>query len=274
MIPLLCPCCKKALFREEKRFVCENSHSFDLARQGYVNLLIGSSTRAHGDDKAMCRARRDFLEKGYYKELLGAVSRILSEELKDGFSVLDAGCGEGYYTAGIASSLEKEGKRGEFFGIDISKNALALCGSRFGKKENVTLAVSSVYEMPFPDECFDALLSFFAPYSEAEFLRVLKPGGLLLRALPEEKHLLSLKKAVYETVYENEKKAEVGQGFTDPVEKRLEGRIFLEDGADIKNLFFMTPYAHKTSPKDLEKLERLTSLETEIDFGIIKSYKK
>jgi len=104
---LICPVCRKPLKKEEKRYICESGHSFDCAKQGYVNLLQSqkSSQKRHGDDKLMIKARTDFLEKGYYDTMLNAVVDFCMKYAPDDVKIVDVGCGECYYTKSVYESL-------------------------------------------------------------------------------------------------------------------------------------------------------------------------
>ncbi len=263
---LICPVCSLPLKIEEKRALCENGHSFDRAKEGYFNLLLSSSTKGHGDDKGMLLARRDFLEKGYYSHLLSAIEEeVLRVFPKEGILV-DAGCGEGYYTVSVLEKIFEAEKKASLFAFDIAKEAARLTAKKLRK--NGTVFVGSSYKMPLASSSADVILSLFSPFSGEEFLRVLKPGGFLICASPMPEHLFALKKAVYDTPKKNEKTAEITEGLTPVSSKRVKKMIEILSGEDLRALFGMTPYAHKTSREDMAKLERISSLEVETDFGI------
>ena len=117
------------------------------------------------------------------------------------------------------------------------------------------------------------IISLFAPFCLEEFTRVLKDGGIIIRAVPLEKHLLALKAAVYDTVYENKLESIDCEGFRLLERRDVRGRIHLDSHEDINSVFSMTPYYYKTGAKDKEKLEKLAQLDTEIEFGLF-VYKK
>lgn len=267
---LICPVCEKPLKKGEKTYTCENLHSFDIARKGYVNLLMSqnSKNKQHGDDKLMVRARRDFLTKDYYKPLCDALAQAADEYLPKGGTLLDAGCGECYYTGNIYDFLYTQGKNPQVLGVDISKNALEL-----SSKGNVEKAVASVFSLPVASDSVDLLISIFAPYSGKEFLRVMHTGSMMLLVIPLEDHLWELKNAVYESPYKNEVADTALQGFEFLGITEVKDSIALVSNDDILNLFTMTPYYYKTSEPDYKKLTKLTSLTTKIEFGIL-AYKK
>ena len=255
-----------------KCLVCEKNHSFDIAKSGYVNLLMSQQIKdkRHGDDRLMVNSRRDFLNKGYYNPLLEKLLPTVARYAKDGCKILDAGCGECWYTANIYEHLERNHIRPELFGVDISKDALAAGAKR---NHDIELAVASVFHIPVGDGACDILLSVFAPFCHEEFVRILKAGGILIRVIPLEKHLLSLKTAVYDRVYENKPESLELEGFELLETQEVKGSIHLENNEDIRHVFTMTPYYYKTSAKDQQKLAALPELDTEIEFGIF-TYRK
>lgn len=269
---LICPVCSRPLQLEEKRAFCEAGHSFDRGKEGYFNLLLSSSAGGHGDDKAMLLARRAFLDKGYYGHLLNALKEICLERFGSGCTLVDAGCGEGYYTDSICRALTEKVGSVSFFAFDIAKDAAKMVAKKM--RESATVFVSSAYRMPLASGSADGILSLFAPFAREEYLRVLKPGGLLIRAYPLEDHLFELKKAVYDTPLKNEAVSDPGEGWESIEEKRVRKRVEISSNEDITALFGMTPYAHKTSEQDRNKLNGLQKLSVETDFGIAVYRKK
>ena len=264
MTKFICPICKTPL-AGERSLKCENGHCFDRAKSGYINLLSGKGGN-HGDPKDMVLARKSFLDKGYYEPLRENVADTAKDITPNNGTLLDCGCGECYYTDRIKELLPDA----HVMGIDVSKDAV-----NYGCKRNksLDLAVASVYAMPVADSFVDTAVSIFAPCAAEEFARVLKPGGHLIMAIGGEDHLWSLKKAVYDTPYKNEVADYSMKGFEFIGKKNLKYIIDLACTEDIKNLFSMTPYYHKTSQSDMVKLDELNTLTTEIEFEIL-IYKK
>lgn len=256
---LICPVCREKLGISGKTYTCPNRHSFDIAKSGYVNLLLSkhAGKTVHGDNKLMVQARRDFLEKGYYSPLREAVC----EKVRGGV-ILDAGCGEGYYTVGIADTFPNA----EIYGIDISKTAVDVASKR---KKNVTFATASVFHIPVADRSCDTLVTIFSPYCSEEFQRVIKQGGAMIMAIPSENHLWELKQAIYDTPYKNEVKPYELDGFGLVSKKRITYKFTLESQADIQSLFSMTPYFYRTGYTQSIKLSELKSLETTADFEVL-----
>ena len=131
MPELTCPVCGGALHREERSLRCGAGHCYDIARQGYVNLLRTnrSKDKRHGDDKRMVAARTAFLDAGYYAPLRDAIAAAATEYTSGDADVLDAGCGEGYYTAHVLHTLQAQGASPSVCGVDISRDAL-ICAHR------------------------------------------------------------------------------------------------------------------------------------------------
>lgn len=268
---LTCPVCSLALKVEEKGAFCENGHHFDRAKEGYFNLLLSSSGKGHGDDKGMLLSRRAFLEKGYYSHLLDALEKECVRVFPEKGVFVDAGCGEGYYTASMAEKFLSSEKKAALFAFDIAKDAAKLTAKKIGKKG--TVFVGSCYKMPLESSSADVILSVFSPLAEEEFLRVLKPGGYLICAAPMPDHLFALKKAVYEVPKKNEKNVQMIPGFSQVSFQRVQKEIHLSCSEDVSALFGMTPYAHKTSRQDLAKLSLISEICVETDFGIY-TYRK
>ena len=255
----ICPKCKTPLFDEGNSLFCVGRHCFDKSKYKYVNLLLQNGGQNHGDNKLMIRSRKSFLDKGYYDHLRRALCAAITKYLSDGV-ILDAGCGEGYYLDGLF------GTDFELFGIDISKDALIYASKRQTK---IQTAVASVYSMPVADDSCDAVLSVFSPFAREEFLRVLKSGGYLFSVIPGALHLFDLKKAVYETPYENDVADFEVDGFELVENIPIEKVIHLDSNEDIMNLMSMTPYFYRTSARDIEKLRAIPSLDTLTQFNIL-----
>lgn len=263
----LCPLCGSPLTMEERRFSCPKGHMFDRAASGYVNLFLnkGPSAKRHGDDKKMIRARTEFLVTGAYKSLSDKLVSLSVPLLHDGDVFLDAGCGEGHYISLLAEQLQAEQKSCTLLGIDLSKEALTAAAKR---KLDITLAVASVFHLPVGDQSISLLWNVFAPMADAEYARVLKPGGFLIRVFPLEEHLMGLKELLYDEVYQNKPTEPEIPGLRLLETHSIRETLHLTSREAIDALFKMTPYYYKTSAADQEKLSGLDELTTPIAFGI------
>lgn len=259
---LICPVCQEKLIFDEHSARCANGHIFDIAREGYVNLL--RSTRPGetiGDDKTSARCRRDFLNKGYYRALQAALCRLFSD--KSG-NVLDICCGEGYYTSALG-----ENENLHVFGFDISKEMVRLAA----KRGNGRYFVANMNAIPIADASMDYATHLFAPFHEASFARVLKPGGRLYTVIPGKRHLFGLKQVLYDTPYENDEQLPQTSLLRPVGITKISDEITLASQEDIQAVFRMTPYYFHTSPADKEKLLGITSLSTRVEF-VIAEYEK
>ena len=255
-----CPLCAAPLERKAGAYRCPGAHSFDLAKEGYVHLLPPNQKHSAlpGDDRDMVLARRDFLSKEYYQPLLNTICIQILALPGEAPALLDAGCGEGYYTAGICQALRAAGRQPRMAGTDISKFALRTAAKR---EKGAEFAVASSYRLPLADGSVDALLNCFSPLALEEFRRVLRPGGQFLYVVPGAEHLWEMKEILYETPYPNEEKETPYQGFAYREIVPVDGTVLLDRREDIQNLFRMTPYFWKTPRAGAERLaarERLT----------------
>lgn len=256
----LCPVCRSKLFALPSQMRCLKGHSFDIAKRGYVNLLLDNAhNKRHGDDKLMVDSRTKFLNKGYYEPLRKAVCEVIGI----GCKVLDSGCGEGYYTEAIAMN-------NNVCGIDISKYALKVAAKRC---KDVPFAVASISDIPLQNASRDVIVNVFAPDSPEEFSRVLCDKGRLITVQPMERHLFGLKSAIYDNPYLNPAVEFERDGYRLLSTKELKYSITLDCNEDIISLFKMTPYYYKTGKADQEKLNKLNSLETELEFCILEYQK-
>lgn len=259
---LTCPVCGNKLTRCAAAIRCETGHSFDMAKEGYVNLLRATkSGDLIGDDKLSARSRRDFLNCGYYAPLKDELCRIFAD--KEG-ALLDICCGEGYYTAALG-----ENPNLQVYGFDISREMVRLAA----KRGNGTYFVANMANIPVAAECMDFCTHLFAPFNESAFSRVLKPGGRLFTVLPGKYHLWGLKRALYDTPYENDEKLPVTDQLRFVGSHKVTAQITLASQEDIQAVFRMTPYYFHTSEKDKQKLLSLHALQTPIEF-VIAEYEK
>jgi len=262
-----CPICGAPLKRGERSYLCPSGHSFDIAREGHTHLLPANRkhSKLPGDDKGMANARRAFLEKGYYAPLRDALCELSVSLTEDQPRVLDSGCGEGYYTAGIFDALTDAGKTPRMAGIDISKSILRLAAKR---PQPIEYAVASSYHLPVADDGIDLLINCFSPLAPEEFRRVLVPGGHFLYVVPSARHLWEMKEILYDRPYPNEVKETPYEGFRYVTIRHVEAVIRLQTQEDIHALFQMTPYYWKTPRDGVARLSVLDTLDTTISFDI------
>ena len=262
-----CPLCGGTLARTVHSYVCTTGHSFDIASEGYVNLLPANRKHSKdpGDDKNMVRARNRFLSGGWYAPLRDALAENIAALAPENAAFLDCGCGEGYYTTGIADTLTEAGIPAQISGIDISKQAVRRAAKRLKAAE---FAVASCYRLPLADESVNVLLACFSPLAINEFRRVLKPGGAFVYVVPAPRHLWEMKRVLYEKTYENPLLMPEYDGFSHEETVTVSRRVTLPSQETIADLFTMTPYLWKTPREGVERLKALETLELETSFDV------
>jgi 23S rRNA (guanine745-N1)-methyltransferase len=261
------------LLFQAPQYRCENGHCFDRAKEGYVNLL--PAHRKHsadpGDDKHMLRSRREFLQSDYYRPLAERVAALCAAErqpdLDTPFSLLDIGCGEGYYTAVVADRLRASGqtKRLWIGGIDISKDAARMAAKRY---RQVDVAVASNAEIPLPSDFVDCVLRIFAPSYAAEVRRIMKPGGLLITVTPGERHLHALRQLIYQQPSLHRSPVVEIAGLRHVQRERLDAVIEVSGKGACERLLAMTPYFWQASAEKQRHIASLDRLRVETSFCI------
>ena len=243
-------------------------HCYDFAAGGYVNLTSPGQSNG-GDSKSAVRARSAFLDTEHYRPIADELCATLKKHCINGGLVIDAGCGEGYYSTAVARSGFMS------VGFDLSKFATDAAAKRARREglENTFFGTASVFSMPVCDSSADAVVNVFAPCVESEYCRVLKDGGSLVVVYAGPEHLWGLKGAIYEQTHVNEERADLPQGMCLCERSRLCYDVTIRGNESIQNLFAMTPYYWKTSQNDVKKLEGLEELTTRIDI-IFAVYKK
>lgn len=251
---LLCPICGAPLAKRERALVCPSHHSFDIARQGYVNLLPVQQKHSQdpGDTREQVLSRRAFLDTGTYAPILEALIEAAREYGASG-ELLDVGCGEGYYCAGLSQALGLP-----LTGVDISKEAVRAAAARY-KGPNWLCATAA--HLPVGDEGVGLLTSLFALTLPEEFLRVLRPGGLYIQVVAAEDHLLGLKRIIYDRLTHKEKHTtQELPGLT-----RLHSQHIAFDFTLTKEqipwLFAMTPHLFRIGKAGAARLAQAQTLE-------------
>ena len=248
-----CPLCAQPLRREEKRYVCPQGHSFDIARQGYVNLLTVQQKHSldPGDTRQQVLSRRAFLESGFYAPISEALNQAALDYIAQG-EILDVGCGEGYYSARLAAALGAP-----LTGLDISKEAVRCAAGQY--KAYAWLCATAAH-IPVPDGSVGTLSSLFALTLPGEFRRVLRKNGLFLQVLAAEDHLLGLKSIVYDVLTHKQKNtAPALPGFA-LLESRQIRFDFTAEGEQIQRLFAMTPHLFRIGKAGAQRLAEATVL--------------
>jgi len=273
-----CPVCGEPLAQDDRAFRCVEGHVFDIAREGYVNLLLPQHRRSKdpGYSREMIAGRRDFFDAGYYQRLADRVADVIISYLPGQAerAVLDAGCGEGYYLRRLRVRLGEQGQDGSTLlcGIDLSKHAIRVAARRDPRG---LYAVAGIYRMPVLPCRIDVLLTHFSPVSAADFRRVVRPGGVVIVGGPGEDHLYSLKKVLYETPAKHEATHTLADepGFEVIDTHRIRYNVALRGRGEVANLLLMTPYYWSADQVTQVRLAELDSLDTEVDV-VLHAYRR
>lgn len=248
---LLCPLCGKLLEKTDHAWQCPDRHSFDIARQGYVNLLPVQRKRSlqPGDTKEQVRSRRVFLDGGFYAPIAAALCEMAKNCAGP---ILDVGCGEGYYSSRLQEALGTE-----LIGLDISKEAVRYAA---GRHKNAMWLCASAARLPVPDHSMGLVTSLFALTIPEEFKRVLRPDGAFIQVLAAEDHLLGLKSIIYPKLKHKEKDSVPELPGFRLVKSQHLRFTFTVEGGQVQNLLSMTPHVYRISKEGAERLLKTQTL--------------
>jgi 23S rRNA (guanine745-N1)-methyltransferase len=307
-----CPACGAGLERDGQVLRCENGHAFDVARRGYVNLLLAQHRRSAdpGYSKAMITSRHEFFAAGHYHRLADGIADLIIAYLPeaagpaevrgrveagtDARVVLDAGCGEGYYLRCLRERLTQRASAGctgesgtgesgtspaavslagtVLAGVDVSKHGIRLAAR---DDPDGQYAVASSYRIPVPPGRVSVLLSHFSPVSADDFLRAVAPGGVVLVGGPGADHLFSVKELVYATPARHVPETALAAvaGFELIATRRIQYPLELRGPGQVGRLLRMTPYFWSAGPQTQARLAGLDALDTEVDV-IVQAYRR
>lgn len=254
---LRCPVCKQPLLKQDAALRCESRHSFDVAKEGYVNLLLShkKKSKSPGDNRAMLRARREFLELGYYQPVNDALYQLLQPA--NGDEILDIGCGEGYFTAEL-----QHHSGAKVSGLDVSRDAIQMAAKKY---RDCSFYVGSSQELPFVDDSFAGVFNINAPINAAEIVRILRPGGLYLRVFPGEEHLFDLKRLIYSEPRLHPVDIMPVEGMQH-IKRDTAEFSFEAKGDAVFNLLMMTPYYWHATEQQQKDIKAMTKLALEARF--------
>ncbi|GGI89232.1 23S rRNA (guanine(745)-N(1))-methyltransferase [Shewanella gelidii] len=260
-----CPICRSPLELNMPTWQCHQGHCFDRAKEGYVNLLPVQNKKSKdpGDNKTMMQARREFLNAGHYQHLSDRVGELALEFAPQTRSILDIGCGEGYYSDRLFNVFSSDNEC-QLHGLDISKSAVRYASKRY---KQMHFCVASVFDMPFVDQSFDLALRIYAPSDLDELKRVICPEGLLITVAPGPMHHFEVKEKIYSDPQPHPESIAEIDGFECLHYERLRSRMNLIDAKDIQNFLQMTPYAWKLTETQKKSMAN-SNFECELDFQI------
>ena len=263
---LICPICAEKLNIRDRQYVCARNHSFDVARQGYVNLLTVQQKHSlnPGDTREQVLSRREFLEAGFYGPIANALIET-AQELGISGQILDVGCGEGYYSSRLADALEAP-----LTGLDISKEAVRCAAAKYKGKQWLCATAAHI---PVEDGSVDLMTSLFALTMPEEFARVLKQGGYYFQVLAAEDHLLGLKGIIYDRLNFKEKNTVPELPGFERVKSVPIRFTFTVEGQQIQNLFSMTPHVFRIGKAGAERLAQ-TEVLTDTASCVLNVYRR
>lgn len=277
---LICPICRAPLQQIDRALKCTANHTFDFAREGYVNLLPSRKKLAAtvGDNPEMLQARRRFLNGKHYAMLSNALNQQVAQLISthhhtsDPLNILDAGCGEGYYLGQLQSHLQATTPQTSccFLGMDVSKTAVRYAAKFY---KNGRFFVSNINTLiPAADQSINILLNIFAPRNPAEFARIMAPNSHLLIVIPKQNHL--------QTVREKFGLLEIEADKQESVVARLANHFQLNQVTTLAeivtltqqpliDLLKMTPNAHHLTKSDWDEVNHTETITTRISFDLM-----
>lgn len=258
-----CPLCGTAMTQSSTGLRCQNGHAFDLSKKGTLYFLQHAIKSEY--NTAMLQARQRVIAAGLYQPVLAKLAEWLPTE----GAVLDVGCGEGSFLAALGKSVA-----GPKIGFDISKEGIYLASGQENTAADYLWCVADLTQLPFTDDAFTTILNIFSPSHYHEFARVLKPGGQLLKVIPESGYLKELRQALYtgdKAAYSNEKVlAKLKTQVTVLASQRLTYQVPLHK-LNFADLVAMTPLSWSADPQKVAELLAHPFSEITIDVTLVRT---
>ncbi|MCD7840581.1 MAG: methyltransferase domain-containing protein [Erysipelotrichaceae bacterium] len=262
MHKLSCPKCHEALYLDEKTYKCINRHSYDIAKNQYINLLLNpdKATNLPGDNKDSLLCRKAHLNKGYYDGIINEVITYIKDHYKESMQILDLGCGEGYYTSKIKESFEDA----TVYGLDISKAGIQLATKY---RKDIYWLVANSKNIPLCDHSLDVITALFTVVNADEIKRCLKKDGYMIHVTANNKHLIEFKELIYDEVkVKSDEHIRLPFSVIDSYDYKQ--KIHLENREDTLNLLQMTPHYYHIKKEKRHILDTLEDFDVSIDIRI------
>lgn len=262
MQKLACPKCHKPLIQDGKSYRCQNNHCYDIAKSGYINLLLNPDKASNnpGDNKESLLCRKAFLNQGYYDVILNEVVHCIEKYQHDDMHILDLGCGEGYYTY----SLKKALKNVTVYGLDISKDGVMM-GSKYSK--DIYWIVGNSKNIPICDHSLDVITALFTVVNADELKRCLKDNGYVIHVTANNKHLIEFKELIYDEV-KIKSDEHIRLPFSIIESYDFQKTIHLKNKEDTLNLLKMTPHYYHIKKEKRPLLDTLDEFDVTIDIRV------
>lgn len=257
-----CPKCHQPLSLEGKSYYCESRHTYDVAKQGYINLLLNpdKATNNPGDSRESLEARRLFLDQGYYLPISKKVIELAKPYLTNDIQLLDLGCGEGYYLDQLMQQVDLADAN--FYGLDISKIAIQMATRR---NKVAYWLVGNSKNLPFPDHSLDLIIAMFTVVNVQELQRVLKPGGKIIHVTANNpNHLLEIKELIYDEVFTKEDTF-IRLPFNVVTSCDITQKVHIDNHDSCINLLKMTPHYYHIQKHRRAYIDTMENMDITID---------
>lgn len=262
---LQCPICKQGLQLTETGVTCMNRHTADVAKQGYLHLAGAVAKSRY--TKELFTARQTLLqETSFFEPLIEDVAEWIAKEAKNSPRIVDMGCGEGTHHAGIVNRLS--GSQG--IGIDLSKEGIQLATNHAAE---VVWLVADLAKSPLQEASVDVVLNILSPANHQEFRRILKPGGLVVKVIPNASYLHELRSFFYagteKETFEND---EAHSRFTNELEFVGSSSVSYQKELDDKqwrDLIGMTPLTWNAEDEKVEEFLAQEVSSVTVDLSIL-----
>lgn len=255
-----CPICNSNLELAGQSMICPSRHTFDIAKQGYLNLLMKKKT-FDNYDKISFQSRKIILEKGYYNHVLEVVAELL-RSTESCTSVLDVGCGEGFYSRKLSAITGKD-----IVAFDISKESVQIA-AKADLEHHVSWFVGDLSDLPIADSAIDCILNIFTPANYGEFQRVLSDNGMLIKVVPGSDHLIEFRRLVRDHLrnkdFSNEQVVECFQDNFSLISRTKVSKTFELPEEDCRIFAEMTPLFFNVDKQQLD-LSSISSLTVEAE---------
>ncbi|MFP5112967.1 putative RNA methyltransferase [Bacillaceae bacterium C204] len=266
-----CPHCEGSLkVADLKSLKCSNNHTFDFAKQGYVNLMTHPSS-SHFNNKLFEARQKIIMESNLYASLHEKISKVIKEHMGVSifpFLILDAGCGEGSHLQRILDKCMNGIMTG--VGLDISKEGIVMAAKKY--KDPIWL-VGDLAKSPLEDQSFHVILNIFSPSNYKEFKRILVPNGLVIKVVPRSNYLKELREALFDDfekkVYKNDDTVSLFKKhfyLSDVINLCFTKKL---NKAELENLVQMSPLAWTSDQAHIDAFVNRGSSEITIDLDIL-----
>ena len=261
-----CPICNSNLELAGQSMICPSRHTFDIAKQGYINLLMKKKT-FDNYDKISFQSRKIILEKGYYNHVLEVVVELL-RSTESCTSVLDVGCGEGFYSRKLSAMTGKD-----IVAFDISKESVQIA-AKADLEHHVSWFVGDLSDLPIADSAIDCILNIFTPANYGEFQRVLSDNGMLIKVVPGSDHLIEFRRLVRDHLrnkdFSNEQVVECFQDNFSLISRTKVSKTFELPEEDCRIFAEMTPLFFNVDKQQLD-LSSISSLTVDAEILVGKT---